>query len=163
MLRAVQTGDTLQKALGIFMLRMVEDLVTGTGLHDTTGIHDCNTVTHARHDTQVMGDHDDRHTQLVLQLHHQFQDLRLNRNVQCGSRLIGDQKLRFTCQRNSDHDTLSHTTGQFMGILLHTLLRFIDTYQRQKLHCSSICLFLVRIGMQTDHFHDLIANGIYGI
>ena len=52
MLRAVQTGDTLQKALGIFMLRMVEDLVTGTGLHDTTGIHDCNTVTHARHDTQ---------------------------------------------------------------------------------------------------------------
>ena len=50
-----------------------------------------------------------------------------------------------------------------MGILLHTLLRFIDTYQRQKLHCSSICLFLVRIGMQTDHFHDLIANGIYGI
>ena len=91
MLRAVQTGDTLQQALGIFMLRMVEDLVTGTGLHDTTGIHDCNTVTHARHDTQVMGDHDDRHTQLVLQLHHQFQDLRLNRNVQCGSRLMPAQ------------------------------------------------------------------------
>ena len=55
MLRAVQTGDTLQKTLRIFMLRMVEDLVTGTGLHDTAGIHDCNTVTHARHDTQVMG------------------------------------------------------------------------------------------------------------
>ena len=94
MLRAVQPGDTLQKTLGIFMLRMIEDLVTGTGLHDTTGIHDCNTVTHARHDTQVMGDHDDGHAQLVLQLHHQLKDLRLNRNVQCGSRLIGDQKLR---------------------------------------------------------------------
>ena len=110
-----------------------------------------------------MGDHDDRHAQLVLQLHHQLQDLRLNGNIQCGSRLIGDQKLRFTCQRNCDHDTLSHTTGQLVGILLHTLLRFIDTYQRQKLHCSCICLFLVRIGMQTDYFHDLITNGIYGI
>ena len=110
-----------------------------------------------------MGDHDDRHAQLVLQFHHQLQNLCLNGNVQCGSRLVGDQKLRFTCQRDRDHDTLSHTTGQLVGILLHTLLRFIDTYQRQKLHCSCICLFLVRIGMQTDYFHDLIANGIYGI
>ena len=130
------------------MLRMVEDLVTGTGLHDTAGIHDCNTVTHARHDTQVMGDHDDRHAQLVLQLHHQLQDLRLNGNIQCRSRFISDQKLRFTCQRDCDHDTL---------------LRFVDTYQRQKFHCSCICPFLVSIGMQTDYFHDLITNGIYGI
>ena len=55
--------------------------------------------------------HDDRHTELLLQILHQFKDLRLNGHIKCRSRLICDQNIRFTDQCHGNHHTLAHTTG----------------------------------------------------
>ena len=43
-----------------------------------------------------MGDNDDGHTQLFLQILHQFQDLGLDGHVQGGGGFVGDEDIRFT-------------------------------------------------------------------
>ena len=42
---------------------------------------------------EVVGDQDDRRAELALQLAHQVEDLRLDRDVERGGRLVGDQQL----------------------------------------------------------------------
>ena len=93
------------------MLRIVENIIRCAVFDNTSGIHNGNPVAHAGNNTKVMGDHDDRHAKLLFQLHHQLKDLCLNRHVKGCCRLIGNQKLRFTCQCDRNHNTLSHTAG----------------------------------------------------
>ena len=63
-----------------------------------------------------MGNEDIGQAQILLQLLEQVQDLRLNRNVQCGNRLVAHDKLRVHGQSAGDADTLAAATVQLMGI-----------------------------------------------
>ena len=52
------------------------------------------------------------------QLLHQAQDLRLDRDVERGRRLVGDQQLRPAGHRHRDHDALAHAAGQLVRIVV---------------------------------------------
>jgi len=93
------------------MRRMIENGIRCAPLTDTATVHDNNLITHTCNNTQIMGYHDDRHTELLLQILHQFKDLCLNGHIKCRSRLICDQNIRFTDQCHGNHHTLAHTTG----------------------------------------------------
>ena len=110
-----------------------------------------------------MGYHDNRHSQLLLQFLHQFQYLRLNGNIQSSSRFISDQDIRFTCQRHGDHDTLTHTAGKFVRILLYTLFRFIHAHKGEHFHGTRFRLFAFSVRMKLNRFPKLVAHGEYGI
>ena len=47
---------------------------------------------------------------LAAQAVDQLQNLRLNRDVERGGRLVGDQQLGAAGDRHGDHDALSHAT-----------------------------------------------------
>ena len=100
------------------MGRTIENIVCGSVLNDLSGVHNGNLVTHAGYHAQVVGDHDNRHSQLLLQLHHQLQNLSLDGYVEGRRRLVGNQKLRLAGQGDGNHNTLAHTAGQLVGILL---------------------------------------------
>ena len=127
------------------MCRTIENIIRCTTLADTSTVHDKNLITHTCNDTEIMGYHDNRHSQLLLQFLHQFQYLRLNRHIKCRCRLICNQDIRFTDKCHGDHDTLTHTTGQLMRILLHTAFRLIDADQCQHLHRARPRLFFILI------------------
>ena len=57
--------------------------------------------------------------QLVLQIHQQIDDLRLNRHIQRGHRFVADDQLRIERQRARDADALALAAGEFVRIRLH--------------------------------------------
>ena len=59
----------------------------------TAGIHNDDALRHLGDDAQIMGDQHDRGVDPLLQFAHQIEDLRLDRHVERGRRLVGDQQL----------------------------------------------------------------------
>ena len=84
-------------------------------------------------DAQVVRDEQDRGARLLFQVVHQLQDLRLNRHVQRGGRLVGDQQLRLAGQRHRDHHALAHAAGKLEGVLLGHALRVRDLHVGEQL------------------------------
>jgi hypothetical protein len=58
------------------------------------------------HDRQVVGDEDQRQAEVALQLAQQVEHLRLDRHVQRGDGLVGDDHLRVERQRARHADAL---------------------------------------------------------
>ena len=140
------------------MRRMVKNSIRGAALAHTPAVHNNDLVTHGRNDAQVMCNHDDRHTHLLLQVLHQLQDLRLNGNVQRGRRLIRNQDIRLTAERHGNHDTLAHASRKLIGILLHTALRLIYTDERQHLDRPLPGLILILVRVKKNCLLQLIAD-----
>ena len=63
-----------------------------------------------------MRDEHDGRIDAVLQAAQQVEDLCLDRHVQRGGRLVGNDDLRIAGQRHGDHDALAHTAGQLVGV-----------------------------------------------
>ena len=59
---------------------------------------------------------------LALQLAQQVEDLRLDRHVERGRRLVGDQQLRLAGQRHGDHHALAHAAGELVRIVVDAAL-----------------------------------------
>ena len=67
---------------------------------------------------EIVADQDDRRAEIALQLPQQPQDLRLDRDIERGRRLVGDQDLRAAGKRHRDHDALAHAAGELMRVLV---------------------------------------------
>src|SRR5262249_11027976 len=80
---------------------------------------------------------DDRGAGLRLELAHQIQDLRLDRNIKCGGRLVGNEQLGIAGERHSDHYPLPHATRELMRILSRAALGLRNVDEAQHFHCTS--------------------------
>jgi hypothetical protein len=63
----------------------------------------------------------------------QVQDLGLHRDVERGSRLVGDHHVGTVGERHRDHHPLPLAAGQLVRILVHAALGVRDAYLRQQL------------------------------
>src|SRR5919198_730794 len=63
------------------------------------GVHDDHVVGRLRDHAQVVRDDDDRAPEVLLQVGHQREDLRLRRHVERGRWLVGDQEVRIVDER----------------------------------------------------------------
>ncbi len=57
------------------------------------------------------------------QLVDEVEDLGLDRDVQRGGRLVGDEQLGLADQGHGDHDALAQSPGEFEGVLVDPLGR----------------------------------------
>ena len=64
----VARGDGLQQPYSVGMPGVVEHVQYGRGFDDVRGVHDRDAVTGSGHDTEIVGDHDHRGSELPLQL-----------------------------------------------------------------------------------------------
>ena len=83
----------VEQLLRIRMLRRAQEGLALGELDDLAGVHDRHAVRHLRDDAEVVGDQQQRHAALGLQLRQQVEDLRLDGDVERGGRLVGDQHL----------------------------------------------------------------------
>ena len=104
------------------VVRSREDLVDRSLLRDSAGVHDDDVVGDLGDDAEVVGDHDDRRVELLLELQHQVQDLRLRRHVERGRGLVGDQEVGLVDQRHRDHHALPHPTRELVRIVVDSLV-----------------------------------------
>ncbi|GFI29352.1 hypothetical protein IMSAGC013_00738 [Lachnospiraceae bacterium] len=140
------------------MGRLIENIICRSPLANSSAVHNENLIAHACNYTQIMGYHNNCHSKFFLQILHQFQNLRLNRNVQGRSGFICNQNIRLADQCHGNHYTLTHTAGQFVGILFHPALRFIYPNQCQHLYGAFPGLFLIFIRVKQNCFHQLASN-----
>ena len=115
--------DRLDQAHRVRHPGIDEDLVDGPLLHDLAGVHDDHVVDHLGDHAEVVGDQHQRGARPLLDRLEQLQDLRLDRHVERGRRLVGDQQLRLARERHPDHHALAHAAGQLVRVLLRTPLR----------------------------------------
>ncbi len=79
----------------------------------------------------------------LLQLAHQVQDLRLDRDVERGGRLVGDQQGRAADQRHRQHGALPQTARQFERVHLVGALGVLEADESEHVLASSCCSPLV--------------------
>ncbi len=102
------------------MRGIVEESLARRHLDDFPGVHNGHVVCHFRHHAQIVGDQQDGHAHTLLQTAQQFQNLRLDGDVQRGGRLIRDQQAGLACQRYRNHHSLLHAAGELERVLVDT-------------------------------------------
>ena len=76
-----------------------------------------------RDDAEVMRDEQQREVKLLLHLLQQVENLSLDRHVQRGRGLVGDEQQRLAGQGNRDEHPLTHASRQLMRIVAQPALR----------------------------------------
>ena len=105
-----------------------------------------------------MRDQDDRGAELLLQFQDQIEDLRLDRHVQRGRRLVGDQHPRVAGERHRDHRPLPHAAGELVRVFARPLCRLGDFDELQHLDGFLVGGGLREILVQPQRFGDLVAD-----
>ncbi len=114
------------------MLGTAENGLGGSGLDDLASQHDQGPVGDFGHNTHVVRDEEDRHAFLFLQSLDQVEDLALDRHVECGGRLVGNQQARAAGQSHRDHHALPHTAGKLVRVVVEARagIRDADFFQQ---------------------------------
>ena len=87
-------------------------------LDDAAGIHHSDLLAHLGNHAEVVGDEQDRQPELLLHRSEERQDLRLDRHIERGRRLIGDKEPRSAYQSHRNHHPLPEPARELMRILL---------------------------------------------
>ena len=140
------------------MARPQEDVVGGALLDDARRIHHVDAVGVAGDHAEIVRDHDQRDVEPARQILHQFQDLRLDGDIERGRRLVGDDQLRIAGEPDGDHHALAHAAGEVMRILLEPALAVGDADQPQQLERALARLRLAHLEMDEQRLHDLLPD-----
>ena len=114
--RHVQARHGVQERLEIGVTRRGQQIGAAAALHHPAVIQHHDLVGHVGDDAEIVRDEQDRHAELGLELLHELQDLRLDRDVERGRRLVGDQQGRPAHQRHRDHRALAQSARQLERI-----------------------------------------------
>ena len=102
------------------MGRILEQLLDTRPLGNLARIHDNHLLGKLGHDSKVVGDEQNRHAHFSLKGLQQVKDLRLDRHIQRGGGLIGNEETRLAGYGHRDHDPLFHSPRHLMRILVNS-------------------------------------------
>src|ERR1017187_8529741 len=140
--------DGGQQRAGVAVARQAVERVARRQLDDLAEVHHRDPVAHVAHDCEVVGDEDHRQAELALQLAQQVEDLRLDRDVERGDRLVGDDQLRLQRPRAREPHPPTPTARELVRVAVVVLGVQADPVH-QLLHAL---LALARAGLQpVDH------------
>ena len=102
-----------------------------------------------------MRDEQHGHAHLFLQVGEKLQDLRLDGDVECRGRLVGNQQLGLVGKRHGDHDALALSARQLVRVGGETLFRLLDANLVQQLQNARPGTLVVESAMQFQYLADL--------
>jgi hypothetical protein len=94
--------------------RVLVQLLRRRDLDDGVQVHDRDPIGDVPHDGEVVGDEEVRQRELGLELLEQVDDLRLDRDIERGDRLVGDDEVRVEGKGARDADALALATGELV-------------------------------------------------
>ena len=97
------------------MLRVAENVIDLPRFHDLSVIHNHDFISHVGNHPEIVGNHQDRHPELLLHRLDQLEDLRLNGHIQSCRGFVRDQEIRLAGQGHCNHDPLAHPARKLMG------------------------------------------------
>jgi hypothetical protein len=98
------------------MLRLCEETARLPFLDDTARVHHQHSLADFRHYTEIVRNQDDGGPEVLIETHHEVEDLRLDSDVERGRRLVCDQHLRVAGQGDGNHHALAHAARELVGI-----------------------------------------------
>ena len=111
-----------------------------------------------------MSDQHNGRIDLILQVTHQIQDLRLNGNVKSCGRLISNDQSWITSKTDCDTYTVTHTTGKLMRIHLINALTVGNSNQLQHFDGSGLYLLFAHIRIvKLGDLINLLSNAEYRV
>ncbi len=110
----------------------MEDLLDRTVFLDHTIVHDEHIVGDLGDHAHVVGDEQHRHAIGLLQPGNEVEDFSLCGHVECGCRLVGDQKLRLAGERHGNHGALTHAARILKSVTVDRLFWRGDFHLFQK-------------------------------
>ncbi len=137
------------------MERIGEELPFWTLLDQTACVHDENLVCHIRDDAQVMGDEDDRRAVDAAKAIQEVDDLGLDRDVERGGGLVGDQDARVAGECHGDHHPLAHSARELVGVVVEACLRVGDPDLAEQIDAAPPYLGLREVGVEFQRLRDL--------
>src|SRR6266545_4649079 len=98
------------------MERVLVQLRSGRDLDDPAEVHDCDPVGDVPDDGEVVCDEEVREAELFLELLEQVDDLRLNRDVESGHRLVRDDEVRVEREGSGKADPLPLSARELVRV-----------------------------------------------
>ncbi len=111
-----------QKAAGVLVDRVREQLGGGSLLDDLAGVHDRDVMGNLGDQSQVMRNEDRGEAELGLEIVQKLDDLLLDGHVQSGGGLVADDELGVAGQGHGDEHALALATGELVRIALERAL-----------------------------------------
>ena len=103
------------------MLRAGENLQGRAGLHDTSCLHNDESVSALGSQTEIMSNKHHGRAEFASELVEVVEDFLRHGHVESGRGLIGNQQLWVRGQAHRDKCALAHTTGELVRVLVDTL------------------------------------------
>ena len=155
----VDIRNRSNQAHGIRMQRIFKDIINICFFHNQPTVHHQHAAAELCHNTEIMGNKHDAHAHFLLYAAHQLENLILNRDVQCGCRLICNQQVRFAGKCHCYHDTLTHPAGKLMGKAFKPCLRFRNSNHPEQINYPFLSLCLgKRFVMRPEHLSHLLSH-----
>ena len=99
------------------MARIAQDFLHWAFFDDAACVHYLYARGDLRYYTEIVGDENHGQAQIALEVHEEFEDLFLYRDVERGGWLVGDQDAWTGGKRHRDHGALTKAAGKLMWIL----------------------------------------------
>ena len=125
--------DAAQQPDGVRMARTLEDRPDRALLDEPPGVEHADAVAHPRDDVEVVADEEDRRAELPPQHGDEVEDLRFDRDVEAGRRLVEDEEHRVLGERHRDDHALLHPARQLVRVAAHDPWRVGDLHRAQHL------------------------------
>ena len=159
----VQVGDGVQKSASIGMGWGVEYLMFGTQFDDASGIHYGDAVGDLRNHGKIVRDEKHGEAKLGAEFGEQGEYLRLDRDIEGGGGLVGDEQLRVVHDRHGDHDALAHAAGELVRIVAGASCGIGDGDIIHGINGALPRLTLRHMVMRQHGFRDLVPDPHNGI
>ena len=124
------TWSRSEQGVGIRVLRRGEDLGSWACLDHHTVLHDGDTVADLGGDPQIVGDEQHGEVEPLAYVVQQAEHLGLNRHVESGDGLVGNQDAGLHGQRTGDGDPLPLATRELVRIAVERIRRQPDEAQQ---------------------------------
>jgi hypothetical protein len=129
-------------------------------LDNASGIHHRNALGRLGNHAHVVRDQHHRRAARLREALEQRDDLGLDRHVERGGGLIGDDQLRLGGDGERDHDALAHAARELVRVVREARLRARDAHLGQELHRAAPRFRPAQIEVRLDGLDELLAHRI---
>ena len=144
------------------MLRIFEDGFGFAGFHDLAPEHDSDAIAEAADDAEIVRDEDERHVELGAETAEFGEDLGLDRDIQRGGGLVGDEQAGTAGEGHGDHGALLHAAAELVRVIMHAFLGINDADGAEPLGDFGVEIFYLG-SVEADALSDLAADGKDGV
>ncbi len=160
---AVEARRRVEQRPGIGVARIAQQVAGRPLLDDLPGIHHQHARADVGDDAEIVADEDDGGAEFRVERPQKLENLRLDRHVQRGGRLVGDQQRGLVRQAHRQHDALAHPAGILVRIGLHGPLRRRHAHAAQQRHGALARSRRGEAAMRGHRFHELLGDAQHGV